>query len=52
MIAMGLALAFVVTAFGVNYLFGGKSFKLFLIDAGYFVVTYTLMGFIFGLFTG
>lgn len=52
MIALGLALAFVVTAFGVNYLFAGKSFKLFLIDAGYFVVSYSLMGLIFGLFTG
>ncbi len=52
MIALGLALAFVVTAFGINYLFAGKSFKLFLIDAGYFVVTYSLMGVIFGLFTG
>lgn len=52
MIAMGLALAFVVTAFGVNYLFAGKSFKLFLIDAGYFLVSYSLMGLIFGLFTG
>ena len=52
MITMGLALAFVVTAFGVNYLFAGKSFKLFLIDAGYFLVSYSLMGLIFGLFTG
>ena len=49
MIAGGLALAFVVTAFGVNYLFAGKSMKLFAIDAGYFLVTYSLMGVIFGL---
>ncbi len=48
MIAGGLALAFVVTAFGVNYLFAGRSVKLFAIDAGYFLVTYSLMGVIFG----
>lgn len=49
MVAMGLALAFIVTAFGVNYLFAGRSVKLFAIDAGYFLVTYSLMGLIFGL---
>jgi len=48
MVALGLALAFVVTAFGVNYLFAGRSVKLFAIDAGYFLVTYGLMGVIFG----
>ncbi len=45
--AMGIALAFIVTAFGVNYLFAGKSVKLWLIDSGYYLVTYTLMGAIF-----
>jgi hypothetical protein len=45
--ALGLALAFVVTAFGVNYLFAGKSVKLWAIDSGYYIVTYTLMGAIF-----
>lgn len=44
MTALGIALAFIVTAFGVNYLFAGKSVKLWLIDSGYYVVTYTLMG--------
>jgi Protein of unknown function (DUF1761) len=48
MIAFGVALGFIVTAFGVNYLFAGKSIKLFAIDAGYWIVTYTLMGVIFG----
>ena len=42
--AQGIALAFIVTALGVNYLFAGRSLKLFLIDAGYYLVTYTLMG--------
>ena len=48
MIAFGVAAGFIVTAFGVNYLFAGKSFKLFAIDAGYWIVTYSLMGAIFG----
>ena len=48
MIAFGVAAGFIVTAFGVNYLFAGKSFTLFAIDAGYWIVTYSLMGVIFG----
>jgi Protein of unknown function (DUF1761) len=48
MIAFGVALGFIVTAFGVNYLFAGKSMKLFAIDAGYWIITYSLMGVIFG----
>jgi hypothetical protein len=47
MTAQGVALAFIVTAFGVNYLFAGKSVKLWAIDSGYYLVTYTLMGVIF-----
>lgn len=50
MIASGIALGFIVTAFGVNYLFAAKSLKLFAIDAGYWVVMYSLMGAIFGWF--
>ncbi len=45
--AFGVALAFIVTAFGVNYLFAGKSLKLWAIDSGYYLVTYSLMGVIF-----
>jgi hypothetical protein len=48
MIAFGVALGFIVTAFGVNYLFASKSMKLFAIDAGYWIITYSLMGVIFG----
>lgn len=47
MIAFGVALGFIVTSFGVNYLFAAKSMKLFLIDGSYWVVTYSLMGAIF-----
>ena len=43
-IALGVALGFVVPAYGVNYLFAGRRLALFLIDAGYWVVTYLAMG--------
>lgn len=49
MIAGGVALGFIATAFGVNYLFASKSLKLFAIDAGYWIVIYSLMGAIYGL---
>lgn len=48
MIAGGVGLGFIATALGVNYLFARKSIKLFAIDAGYWVVIYSLMGAIFG----
>jgi len=43
-ISGGLALVFIVTSIGVNYLFSRVSLKLFLIDAGYWVVIYGVMG--------
>ena len=43
------ALGFIIPSFGSNYIFGGKPFKLYLIDAGYQVVTLTLSGAILGL---
>ncbi|RJF92890.1 DUF1761 domain-containing protein [Sphingomonas cavernae] len=52
MIAVGLALGFVVPAYGVNYLFAGRRLALFLIDGGYWIVVYALMGAVFGLFAG
>ena len=42
-------LCFVATSFGINYLFAGRSLKLWLIDAGYHVLQFTLYGLIFGL---
>ncbi len=39
---------FVGTSLGINYLFARKSFRLFLIDAGYFVLTAAIMGAIIG----
>ena len=41
-------LFWVAGAFGVNYLFERRSFKLWLINGGYNVVTYTLLGAILG----
>jgi hypothetical protein len=43
-----VGLAWISTSIGINYLFGRKSLKLFLIDAGYFVVFYAIMGLILG----
>ncbi len=41
-------LCWVSTSFGINYLFAGRSFKLFLIDAGYHTLQFTLYGVILG----
>jgi hypothetical protein len=38
----------VATAMGITYLFERKSMKLFLINAGYHVLTFTIMGLILG----
>jgi len=42
-------LFWVSTAMGITYLFERKSLKLYLINAGYHVVTFTVMGFILGM---
>lgn len=44
MIAFGVALGFIVPAMGGNYLFARLSLKRFAIDAGYWVVIYTVKG--------
>lgn len=44
MVAGGAALGFIIPAMAVNYLFSRLSLKLFLIDAGYWLVIYHLMG--------
>lgn len=40
---------FVATSFSINYLFSGRSFKLFAIDAGYHIAQFAVYGLIFGL---
>jgi uncharacterized protein DUF1761 len=49
MISGGVALGFIVPAIGVNYLFSRQSLRLFLIDAGYWLVIYAVMGVVFAL---
>jgi hypothetical protein len=43
-----VSIGWIATALGVNYLFARKSFTLFLIDAGYFIVFFAVMGLILG----
>ncbi len=44
--ALGVAVGFIVPAIGTNYLFSQKSRTLFFIDAGYWLLFYTAMGFV------
>jgi len=44
-------LCWVSTSFGINYLFAGRSFKLFLIDAGYHTLQFVLYGLVLGLWS-
>lgn len=46
--AVVICLGFVATTFGVNFLFSRKPIKLYLIDAGYMVVSFFIMGLIIG----
>lgn len=49
LIAGALAgVGWVATGLGVTYLFEARSFRLFLVNAGYHAVTFTLMGGILG----
>lgn len=47
--ALSVGLGWVTASFGVTYLFEAKSFKLFLINAGYHVVSFAVMGLILSL---
>ena len=44
-----IGIGFIATSIGVNYLFSRMPRALFLIDAGYWIVIYLVMGAIFGL---
>jgi hypothetical protein len=46
---IGIGVAWVATSFGINYLFELKSLKLWLINAGYHSMQFTLYGLVFGL---
>jgi hypothetical protein len=43
-----ISLVWICTSIGVTYIFVGRSFRLFLIDAGFYVVFLTLAGCILG----
>lgn len=43
-----IGLFWVATAMGITYLFERKSLKLFFINAGYHIVTFTIIGLILG----
>jgi len=43
-----VSLAWIATSLGINYLFTRKPFKLFIIDAGYYVTFFAIMGAILG----
>lgn len=47
MMATGFGLAIMAPAIGINYLYQRRSLKLFLIDAGYFVVGMAAVGGVF-----
>lgn len=47
MMALGFGLTIMTPAIGINYLYQRKSLKLFLIDAGHFVVGALAMGGVF-----
>ncbi len=49
MIAMGIALAFVIPAMGVNYLYLKKTGTHFFIDAGHWLLAFAAMGLVFAL---
>ncbi len=47
-----VGLAFVSTSLGINYLFARKPLMLFLIDAGYLVLMFAVMGIVMGTVSG
>lgn len=47
MMAVGFGIAIMTPAIGINYLFQRRSFKLFAIDAGHFIVGMAAMGAVF-----
>ncbi len=47
MISSGIAMGFIIPSIGISYLFSHRTGKLFLIDAGYWLAFYTVMGGVF-----
>lgn len=44
-----VSIVFVSTTIGVTYIFASRSFRLFLIDAGFYIVFFSIAGLIIGL---
>jgi len=49
MVGAIVGVCWVATSFGINYLFAGRSLKLWAIDAGYHTLQFTLYGLVLGL---
>jgi len=47
-IGLFISLIWVATAIGATYLFAARSFRLFLIDAGFYIVLFSISGLILG----
>lgn len=45
--ALAISIFWVATSLGTNYAFSGRSFKLFLIDAVYYVIQFLICGLVF-----
>jgi hypothetical protein len=43
-----IGIAWISTSIGVTYIFAGRSFRLFLIDAGFYIVFFIIAGMIIG----
>lgn len=43
-----ISVVWISTSIGVTYLFAGRTFRLFLIDAGFYIVFYSIAGLILG----
>jgi hypothetical protein len=48
-VGIAAGLCWVATSFGINYLFAGRSLKLWLIDGGYHTLQFALYGLVLGL---
>lgn len=47
MISTGIALGFIIPGLAVNYMYSRRTMRLFLIDAGYFLAIFAVMGAVF-----
>lgn len=46
---LAVSIVFVSTTIGVTYIFASRSFRLFLIDAGFYIVFFSIAGLIIGI---